>query len=113
MQRKIGVLGIILALAGAGFLALFYGQEVDTVINADAKIIQQILARDVNAVLSKIPLEDIEVSLPLDGKGARVLVRVRPGEAEKVPDQIIVKFLTQDYVVPLEVSETYEPYQSL
>ncbi|MEM9313088.1 MAG: hypothetical protein AAGA95_00550 [Pseudomonadota bacterium] len=101
-----------IAIVGAFLVAKLDRVEENVVTDANAKIIQQILAHDAEAILAQIPLKEIEISLPLDGKGPRVLVRVRQGEADKVPERIAVDFQGGSYSVSLEVVESFELYKA-
>lgn len=77
---------------------------------ANAQQIQNILSEDVEQILDQIPIEQIELSLPTDGKGVRVLVRVEKNFAEQVPSQVTVTHRKRSIVVPLEADESYVPY---
>jgi len=100
------------AVIGIAGVLQFKAGETGTVTKATAKDIHEILATNVDEVLQQIALEKVEVSLPLDGKGARVLVRVEKGAADKVPKSITVKHQSRQLEVPLEASETYEQYKA-
>ena len=81
-------------------------------IKANASDIHRILAEDTEQVLKQISVENFDVSLPLDGKGTRILVRVQKGFAKELPKKIIVERDGQVYEVPLEISETYLDFNS-
>ncbi|MEL7117339.1 MAG: hypothetical protein AAGP08_17440 [Pseudomonadota bacterium] len=74
--------------------------------------ILNILSEDIEEVLRQIALENVEVSYPLDGAGPRILVRVEEGAGAKVPTEITVEHRKRLLTVPLEASETYEPFSS-
>ena len=81
-------------------------------IKANASDIHRILAEDTEQVLNQISVENFDVSLPLDGKGARILVRVPKGFAKELPKKIMVERDGQVYEVPLKISETYLDFNS-
>ena len=81
-------------------------------IKANASDIHRILAEDTEQVLKQISVENFDVSLPLDGKGARILVRVQKGFAKDLPKKIMVERDGQVYEVLLEISETYLDFKS-
>ena len=105
----------VAAIAGmaiaAGSMSLMVG-ETETVTKASAKDIHEILSENVEEVLRQIELENVEVSLPIDGKAPRVLVRVEKGNSDKVPKSIIIEHRSEKLEVPLEVSETFEQYEA-
>lgn len=59
----------------------------------------------------QLAVSPVQLSMPTDGKGARIKVSVRPGQRQKVPRMI--DFVMEDDVVKirLEVSEDYQDYE--
>lgn len=114
MPKFLLYLGAVSALAVAVLAGsvCFNAGEPETVTKASAEDIHEILSSNVEEVLRQIALENVEVSLPVDDKAARVLVRVEKGNLEKVPEFIIIEHRSRRLEIPLEVSETYELYEA-
>ncbi len=114
MLGKRAVTLIALAcLTAASIASLFLPDQEDHIVTkASPQEIQHILSEEIGQVFKKIELENIEVSMPVDGKGARILVRVEKGARDAVPDEITIEVGDRILEVPLEVSETYEPYSA-
>ncbi len=90
----------------------FWAKGEQKVTQANAQDIYEILSDNVDEVIRQIGMENVDVSLPLDGKGARVLVRVEQGAAAKVPDSIVIDHASGKLEIPLEASESYETYNA-
>lgn len=103
-----------IVIGGVAILAVLAlnGNGAEPVRQADAREIHAILKDRSDTILQQIALEKVEISLPLDGGGPRVLVRVEPGRAEAVPEKVVVEHGGDLLEVPLEASETYETYRA-
>jgi hypothetical protein len=71
--------------------------------------VQRALAENVNAILDQIPVKTIQLSLPLDGAGARIMASVEAGEGRRVPGRVRVVLSGRGIVIPVEAKENYEP----
>ncbi|MEM7069030.1 MAG: hypothetical protein AAF478_09110 [Pseudomonadota bacterium] len=106
------VIGLILATF-ITYLALYpeHGDQ-ETLVRANYKNIQEILSEEPEKISKQIDLENFEISLPLDNKGARILIRTEVGEGHKIPNSVIINHRSKNIEVMLEASETYEPYKA-
>lgn len=59
-------------------------------------------------ILKRIPVDQCELSQPIDRSGARIRVSVRPGEEAKVPEVIEVKVGRKIVSIPLETDTDYQ-----
>lgn len=92
--------------------AYFWAKGEQKMQRANSQDIYEILSGNVDEVIRQIGMDNVDVSLPLDGKGARVLVRVGKGEAGKVPATIVIDHASGKLEIPLEASETRETYEA-
>jgi hypothetical protein len=61
----------------------------------------------------KVPVQLAQLSMPMDGKGPRIKVSLRPGSKVKVPSGLIFDLGGRSVQVPLEAAEDYQPYSAL
>jgi len=105
--------GLGVLIAALWFTMVRSPKEGDAAVEqANAAEIHAMLSENVDDLFKSIGVERYEASMPLDGKGPRILVRVPEGQAEKVPPSIVVDFQARKLKVPLEASETYEVYDA-
>lgn len=112
-KRMIGILA--LALLGLVILvSTVFGpdQETSTVERASAQDIKKILSDELQQVFSQIPPDTVELSMPIDGQGPRIAVRVELGSGKDIPKFIFIELDGRTLQVPLDASETFEPYST-
>ena len=73
--------------------------------NAD---IQRALKKYGADILKQIPVDQCELSQPVDRSGARIEVSVRPGEEAKVPNFVELKIGRKVVLIPLETNTGYQ-----
>lgn len=98
------------AIAGVVTLTSRYGPS--DMRKAEAPDILSILSEQPDTIIRMLDLDEVDLSLPTDGLGARLLVRVQPGQAATLPKSIVVEHQGALFEVAIEVSETYEKYQA-
>ena len=79
---------------------------------ADVAQLQQLLSAETEQLQEKIAVEPLELSLPTDGKGPRLLARVPKGMASGVPEVITVTLKSKQLVVPITVEDNFEVYKA-
>lgn len=79
--------------------------EVHEATNAD---IRRALTKYGADILKQIPVEECELSQPLDQSGARIRVSVRAGDEMKVPDSIELKVGRKVISIPIETDTCYQ-----
>ena len=71
----------------------------------------EILRENPQEVAQRLPLDEVQLSYPTAGNGARIKVSVRPGEGRLVPDKVRIPIRGEDVMVSLEVEEDFQDYQ--
>ncbi len=79
---------------------------------AEAAEILSILSEQPDTIIQMLDLDEVDLSLPTDGLGSRILVRVQQGHAAKLPKSIVIEHQGTLFEVAIETSETYETYQA-
>lgn len=79
-------------------------------MKANAQDIHSILVENPNLILEQLEPEKVEISLLLDGKGGRVLVRVQAGEKGRIPESVMVNHRNRQLEIMLEATESFEDY---
>ncbi|HNP64307.1 MAG TPA: hypothetical protein PKH39_10265 [Woeseiaceae bacterium] len=80
-------------------------RKVHEATNAD---IRRALTKYGADILKQIPVEQIELSQPVDSLGARILVSVHVGEEEKVPSFVELKIGRKLVSIPIETDTDYQ-----
>lgn len=109
-SRFAAMAGLVVVLAISAVLTLKWNEGTPKTRQADAQNILDILRVNPEAIIRQLDPVKLDLSLPGDGRGARLLVRVEPGVAEQVPSSVYVEHDGITFEIPLEVSETYEDY---
>jgi hypothetical protein len=63
-------------------------------------------------ILKQIPCENVQLSLPLDGKGPRIRVSVQTVDLDRIPDTVEVTIRRRRLAVPLEAVDDYEAFKA-
>ena len=71
--------------------------------------LQALLSQHAKPLQEKIGLPGARLMLPVDGRGARVLVGVDRSKRAQVPAKVTMALRGRRLVVPLEVDEKYLP----
>jgi len=74
--------------------------------------IQLALRRQCADILKQIPCENVQLSLPLDGKGPRIRVSVASSDLDKIPDAVELTIRSRTLVIPLEAADDYEVFKA-
>jgi len=80
-------------------------RKVQEATNAD---IRRALTKYGADILKQIPVDQCELSQPVDRSGARIQVSVRAGEEAKVPNLIELKIGRKVISIPLEANTDYQ-----
>lgn len=80
-------------------------RKVHKATNAD---IRRALTKYGADILKQIPVEQCELSQPVDQSGARIQVSVRAGEEAKVPDFVELKIGRKMISIPIETNTDYQ-----
>ena len=80
-------------------------RKVHEATNAD---IRRALTKYGPDILKQIPVDQCELSQPVDQSGARIQVSVRAGEETKVPNLIELKIGRKVISIPLETNTDYQ-----
>ncbi len=80
-------------------------RKVQEATNAD---IRRALTKYGADILKQIPVDQCELSQPVDRSGARIQVSVRAGEEAKVPNLIEIKIGRKVISIPLEANTDYQ-----
>lgn len=83
------------------------GREQATGRAATFGELQALLGKRPEQLQKVIGLPGARLMLPIDGRGARVLVGVQKGERSKIPAHVTMEWRGQHLVIPLEVDEKY------
>jgi hypothetical protein len=79
-------------------------------------------AREILHILNQYPLlliktlssmaigSSVQLSMPTDGKGARIKVSVPPEDVAKVPKSTVITVEGEEIKIPLEASGDYQDY---
>ncbi len=102
----------ILIGVSSWFIWMAKSEENDAIVYANVEQIQTLLSQEVDQLREKIAVEPLELSLPTDGKGLRILARVEKGMADLVPNEIKATLESIELVVKIEAEESYEPYEA-
>ncbi len=107
------VLGGVVILGVLGGVVWIMGQKNNEGARyADVTQLQLLLSEEVDQLKEKIAVEPLELSLPTDGKGLRLLARVEKGMADSVPAEIIVTLESKELIVPVSVEDNYQVYKA-
>ncbi len=74
---------------------------------ADYSDVACALNEHTNELMERIPVDRVELSQPIDGKGARILASVPAGDGERMPRALDIRLGDRLVRVPLEISEDY------
>ena len=103
---------VLATLTGVTIYFFQFSKEQNKVTKASASEILEILSEDPDEVIKKIGMEKVEVSLPVDGNGPRIVVRVEKGRSDLVPESIVIDHNSKQVEIDLETSETFETYKA-
>jgi len=112
MLLKIVLGCLVIMSAVAGVLLLMKLHDNGDTPYADVLQLQQLLHEETEQLQDKIAVEPLELSLPADGQGPRLLARVSKGMANSVPEEITVTLKSKLLVVPITVEDNYEIYKA-
>ena len=79
---------------------------------ANASQILLLLRHHGGEILSRLKVARAELSMPTDGRGARIQVSVPPDEPVNLPTQIRMKLDGDDVVVPLEIVRDFQEFHA-
>jgi len=74
--------------------------------------IQSALRSQCEDILKQIPCANVQLSLPLDGKGPRIRVSVVSADLDKIPDTVELTIRRRRLAVPLEAADDYEVFKA-
>jgi hypothetical protein len=74
--------------------------------------VQRALQEQAPAILGQIPVSPVQLSLPLDGRGARICVSVKVGERGHIPPHVDVELDGRRVKIPVEAVTDYQEYQA-
>ena len=74
--------------------------------------IQRALQEDARTILRQMQVGSVQLSMPLDGKGARIRVSVKGGERVRIPKHVNVEIDGRHVRIPIEVVPDYEEYEA-
>ncbi|MBY0294590.1 MAG: hypothetical protein K2X71_00915 [Methylobacterium sp.] len=74
--------------------------------------VQRALQENTPSILDQIPVSAVELSLPLDGRGARIRASVRPNEQTRVPPRVSVEVDGHEVTIPVEAVGDYTEYKA-
>jgi len=63
-------------------------------------------------ILKQIPCANVQLSLPLDGKGPRIRVSVVSDDLDKIPDTVELTIRRRRLAIPLEAADDYEVFKA-
>ena len=75
--------------------------------------LQEILHSNMTLLRRKIGNDRAQLSIPVDGRGLRILVETGEGEANKVPPTVRIKVHGEVIGVNLEAREAAQVYEAL
>jgi hypothetical protein len=71
--------------------------------------LQTLLGQQPEPLQRALGLPGVRLLLPVDGRGARVLVGVGREDQDKVPPEVTIQWRGRSLVIPLERDERYLP----
>jgi hypothetical protein len=74
--------------------------------------VQRALQEDTAEILRQIPVAAVQLSLPLDGSGARICASVRSDERARVPSHVDVELDGRRVKIPVVTAPDYEEYEA-
>lgn len=74
--------------------------------------VQRALQESTPSILEQLPVSAVQLSLPIDGRGARIRASVRPSEQDRVPSCIDVEIDGHILTIPIEVVADYTEYKT-
>ena len=80
---------------------------------ANYEDVQRALTQHGAEILEKIPLQHVQLSQPIDGKGARIRASVEAGNESTVPDSIKLRLGRKTVSIPIETLADYEKTKAL
>ena len=79
---------------------------------ATAAEISRILQSDPGQIFRKLGRSDVQLSIPVDGQGLRVLAETRPEVARaRLPASVLVVIDGDDVEIPVETRGTLQDYE--
>lgn len=108
----VALMVFIAVAAAAGILTLNSQDGPTEMHKAEAQDLLSILSEQPDTLIRILELDEVDLSLPTDGMGPRILVRVQPGQAAKLPKSIVIEHQGVLFEVAIEAIETYESYQA-
>jgi hypothetical protein len=79
--------------------------------NATAREILQILRQHSGELTRQLAIVPLQLSMPTDGKGARIKVSTQRGQKPQLPEAIEFDLGGDTLRVPLEVRDDYQGYK--
>jgi hypothetical protein len=76
--------------------------------NATFDELYRIMKNHSSALRQRIGGDPLSVTMPIDSRGLRVKVAVRPGHAALIPESVFFELGGETVVIPLEVVETVQ-----
>ena len=74
--------------------------------------VQSALRSQCGDILKQIPCANVQLSLPLDGKGPRIRVSVVSADLDKIPDTVELTIRRRRLAIPLEAADDYEVFKA-
>lgn len=75
--------------------------------------VQRALTEGTETILRQIPVRDVLLSLPLDGRGARIRASVRPADRRRVPTEVQVVLDGRPLTIRVEAEPDYTEAKAL
>lgn len=74
--------------------------------------VQRALQEMTSSILEQIPVSTAQLSLPLDGRGARIRASVKSSERAHVPSRVEVEIDGHQVTIPIEAVDDYVEYKA-
>jgi hypothetical protein len=74
--------------------------------------VQRALQEKTPSILEQIPVSAAQLSLPLDGRGARIRASVKSNERAQVPSRVNVEIDGHHVTIPIEAVDDYAEYKA-
>jgi hypothetical protein len=71
----------------------------------------KVLRQNSTDLMEMLDVSPVQLSMPTDGKGARIKISVQPGQKHNLPEEIDFTINRDTIKIPLEVQEDYQEYQ--
>lgn len=76
--------------------------------SANYSDVQRALSEEPASIRQQIPVAEVQLYQPLDGRGARIRASVHAKDRRRVPSQVKVVLDGRDVTIPVEAMADYE-----